>query len=176
MSSPIVSARPWYREPLVWLIIAFPLAAVIGGFATLYLAETSKDGLVVDDYYRKGKEINLVLARDQAAARAGLRGELRLDGASQRVLVDLRTERGALPPTLTLRWLHATRAGYDRTQALERGADGRYQTAFPELVPGHWYVQLEAADWRLQGSLRAPEETRLTLAPVIPFASPADAP
>ena len=165
--------RPWYREPLVWLIIAFPLTSVIAGFTTLYLAESTKDGLVVDDYYRKGKEINMLLARDQAAARAGLRAELHLDGARQRVILDLQVDRIAPPALLTLRWLHATRAGFDRTQELHRGADGRYQATFPALVPGHWYVQLEAQDWRLQGSLRVPDETRLLLAPVIPVAEPA---
>jgi hypothetical protein len=167
--------RPWYREPLVWLIIAFPLTSVIAGFTTLYLAESTKDGLVVDDYYRKGKEINMLLARDQAAARAGLRGELQLDGARQRVTLDLQADRAELPALLTLRWLHATRAGFDRSQELHRGADGRFQAVFPELVPGHWYVQLEAQDWRLQGSLRVPDETRVQLVPVIPIAAPATA-
>ena len=30
--------RPWYREPMVWLVISIPLAAVIGGLVTLGLA------------------------------------------------------------------------------------------------------------------------------------------
>jgi uncharacterized protein len=73
---------------MVWFIIAIPLTSVFTGFTMLYLAESTKDGMVVDDYYRKGKEINMLLARDQAAARYGLRGELRLDGAGQRVTFD----------------------------------------------------------------------------------------
>jgi hypothetical protein len=158
---------------MVWFIIAIPLTSVFTGFTMLYLAESSKDGMVVDDYYRKGKEINMVLARDQAAARYGLRGGLRLDGAGQRVTFEFEAGRAELPAALRLRWLHATRAGFDRDQALQRGTDGRYQAAFPELVPGHWYVQLEAEDWRLQGSLRVPGETRVQLVPVIPVAAPA---
>lgn len=165
--------RPWYREPMVWFIIAIPLTSVFTGFTMLYLAESSKDGMVVDDYYRKGKEINMVLARDQAAARYGLRGGLRLDGTGQRVTFEFEAGRAELPASLRLRWLHATRAGFDHDQSLQRGADGRYQAAFPELVPGHWYVQLEAEDWRLQGSLRVPGETRVQLVPVIPVAAPA---
>lgn len=31
-------ARPWYREPLVWLIILPPAGAVVGGFITAWLA------------------------------------------------------------------------------------------------------------------------------------------
>lgn len=158
--------RAWYREPLVWLLISFPLTAVIAGFFTLYLAIISKDGLVVDDYYQKGKEINKSLARDHAAGQHGLRAGITLDAAKQQVVVRLVAAKGwPLPDTLNVRWLHATRDGFDRTQTLTRIPDGSYRNAFPELAPGHWYVQIEAQDWRLQGSLRVPAETRLDLKP-----------
>src|SRR4030066_993108 len=158
--------RAWYREPLVWLIIFFPLTAVLAGFFTLYLAIISKDGLVVDDYYQKGKEINMSLARDRAAAQHGLRARVHLDAAKQEVVVQLSAaEDQRLPNRLDLRWLHATRAGFDRKQLLIRSPDGSYRNVFPELAPGHWYVQIEAQDWRLQGSLRVPAEARLDLKP-----------
>jgi hypothetical protein len=166
------TSRAWYREPFVWLIVSFPLIAVIAGFFTLYLAIQSKDGLVVDDYYQKGKEINMSLARDRAAARHGLRAGIALDTAKQTVVVQLSVTRGQpLPEMLNLRWLHATRAGFDRKQLLTRSSDGRYRSAFPELTPGHWYVQIEAQDWRLQGSLRIPGEVHLDLFPM-PVAAP----
>lgn len=41
--------RPWYREPWPWVAIAIPLAAVIMGMTTLYLAVSNPDYLVVDD-------------------------------------------------------------------------------------------------------------------------------
>jgi len=158
--------RAWYREPLVWLIIAFPLAAVIGGIATYIIADRTRDGLVVDDYYKKGKEINLVLARDQAAMRLGLAGRIRLDSKSHQVILELHSRSATrLPDTATLSWLHATRSGFDRVQTLRRSSDGRDHTDLPELAPGHWYVQLEAQDWRIQGELHAPAETRLELRP-----------
>lgn len=167
------TSRAWYREPLVWLIISFPLTAVIAGFYTLYLAIQSKDGLVVDDYYQKGKEINLSLARDRAAAQHGLRASVMFDTAKQNVVIQLSLAGDRHPPdTLDLRWLHATRAGFDRKQLLARSADGGYRSAIPELAPGHWYVQIEAQDWRLQGSLRLPGEVRLELVPMPIPASP----
>ena len=169
------SIRAWYREPLVWLIIAFPLTAVIAGFFTLYLAIVTRDGLVVDDYYQKGKEINRSLARDHAAVQHGLRAGVRLDSARQEVIVQLSEAKGQLlPDRLDLRWLHATRAGFDRKQILVRSPDGIYRGPFPELAPGHWYVQLEAQDWRLQGSLHIPGEVRLELAPALVAGSPAE--
>lgn len=169
------ATRAWYREPLVWLIIAFPLTAVIAGFFTLYLAIISKDGLVVDDYYQKGKEINKSLARDRTAAQHGLRAGVTLDVAKQEVVVQLSAAKGRpLPDGLNVRWLHATRAGFDRTQMLSRSPDGSYRSAFPELAPGHWYVQIEAQDWRLQGSLHVPGAVRLELVPSPAVGPPAE--
>ncbi|HJX18410.1 MAG TPA: FixH family protein [Acidiferrobacterales bacterium] len=171
----MTAIRAWYREPLVWLIISLPLTAVIAGFFTLYLAIISKDGLVVDDYYQKGKEINLSLARDRAAAQHGLRAGVTLDAAKKNVIVQLSAAKDQpLPDRLDLRWLHATRAGFDRTQMLIRSPDGSYRGVFPELAPGHWYVQVEAQDWRLQGSLRIPGEVRLLLVPSPIAAAPAE--
>ena len=39
-------ARPWYRQLWPWLLIVPPMAAVIGGLFTLYLALTRPDALV----------------------------------------------------------------------------------------------------------------------------------
>ena len=46
--------KPWHRQPWVWLLIALPMTAVIGGMVTIYIAVTTSDGLVVDDYYKRG--------------------------------------------------------------------------------------------------------------------------
>jgi hypothetical protein len=162
----MTDTRAGYREPLVWLIISFPLIAVIAGFTTMYLAYKTRDGMVVDDYYQKGKEINRSLARDVAAAQHDLHARLWLDAKSQELTVHLSAAKNQpLPDTLELRWLHATRAGFDRTQVLMRSPDGNYHVAFPALAPGHWYVHIAAQDWRLQGSLRIPGEVRLELIP-----------
>jgi len=44
----------------MWLIIGGPLLVVIASFVTLYLAISRPDP-VIDDYYRKGMEINKTL-------------------------------------------------------------------------------------------------------------------
>lgn len=55
-----LDTKPWWRFGYVWLIIAGPLLVVIASFITLYLAITRPDA-VIDDYYRKGMEINKTL-------------------------------------------------------------------------------------------------------------------
>ena len=72
MSEQATEIRVWYREPFVWMVISFPLAAVIAGTITIYLAIVSFDGLVVDNYYQRGLEINKVLDRESFALANGL--------------------------------------------------------------------------------------------------------
>ena len=93
----------WYREPWVWLLIGLPATAVIGGFITLYLAIISNDGLVVDDYYKQGLEINRILARDKAAATHQLMATVTLDQQQEAVVVNLLADPNcALPGQITL--------------------------------------------------------------------------
>ena len=54
------------------MVIAIPAAAVIAGAVMLVLANATWDGLVADDYYQRGMQINQSLARDSEAARLGL--------------------------------------------------------------------------------------------------------
>lgn len=148
MNEPVQRKIPWHHEPLVWLVIAFPLAAVLGGIATLMLAVRSWDGLVVDDYYKKGLEINKVIARDDAAVAAGFEAELLVD--PDRVTVKLASTHGAsLPAGLKLSFIHATRAGMDRELDLPRDGDGHYSAPMSVLPPGHWHVHIETPEWRL---------------------------
>lgn len=156
----------WYRVPLVWLLIALPLAAVIGGFTTLWLALRSDDGLVVDDYYRRGLEINRTLDRDRAAAKRGVSAEIRLDDARREALISLTLPKLQLPARIRVRLLHATRKGHDRQVTTAPDADGRFRVSLRGLVPGHYYIEVAAEDWRLLGSLRFPGEAQLLLVPV----------
>ncbi len=156
--------RPWYREPLVWMLIAIPAWAVAAGFTTLYLAVDSYDGLVVDDYYQHGKTINRVLARDRAARHYGLQSKIHLDYQNQRIHARMTArELKVLPDRLDLRLLHATRAGKDQDIVLQRTAAQRYEGVLFPLVPGHWYIELAADDWRLTGSLHVPQDHAVRL-------------
>jgi uncharacterized protein len=57
------ASKNWYRNPYVWLIIVGPLTVIVASFITLYLAITHPDE-AIDDYYRKGIEINRTLDAD----------------------------------------------------------------------------------------------------------------
>ena len=162
----MTETRRWYQEPYVWLLISLPMAAVVAGFYTLYLAIISDDGLVADDYYKRGKEINLVLKRDQMAATLGLSANTSFDFDNGKIAVDLRSQPSyQAPGQISLRLLHATRAGYDQSLTVQRLPNGQYFGLYKTLVPGRWYLQLETEDWRLTGQLTMPGENSAELAP-----------
>ncbi len=168
MPTPIDKDTPWYRNATIWLIIAFPLSAVITGFLALYYSIVSDTGLVTSHYYRKGLEINRVLDRDHAAQRHRLTAAFRLDRAGDDIRVRLTSAEPGyrLPHLVRLRLMHATRAGFDAALVLHRTGPGRYAAPLPRLVPGRWYIQMEAADWRLFGSIHYPEQTAVRIRPV----------
>jgi hypothetical protein len=146
-------------------MIALPMTAVIGGMITIYLAVTTSDGLVVDDYYQRGKAINLDLARDDAAARHGLKASLVL-AQGNIARLQLSAIDGTWPNSIRLSLLHPTRAGHDQIVRLQHDGAGHYHADINALGSGHWYVQLEADDWRLSGTLQVPQTTPLIFAPV----------
>ena len=151
-----VAATPWYRDRWPWLLIAPPAAAVAMGIVMVTLALRSDDGLVVDDYYKRGLAINQVLDREARAAALGLQATLSFSPQGDRVRVLL----SAGAPTAmhpTLRLVHPTRAGHDQTVNLAAGAGGVFEGALAPVSPGTWRLVLEDADgsWRLGGDWRS---------------------
>ena len=150
----IVSARKWYREPYVWLVVCFPLLAVIGGVITAWLAVRSDDGLVADDYYNRGLEINKTLARDKAAQLYGLEATVTISEDKNMLQVTLRSNgHFRHPEEITLTFMHPTRAGLDRRVMLKRVSADVYAVKLPGLTANRWYVQMEADDWRILQTL-----------------------
>ena len=167
--STMTDTTPWYRQPLVLMLIFLPASVVVASFITLYLAIRSNDGLVDDDYYQHGLEINRVLDRDHAALRYGLHAKVNLDLHGGQVTVQLaatNSATAATPKRLELKLLYATRAGLDQDLKLVRTPAGHYQGVLPALAPGHWYVQIAAEDWRLSGDLHEPGESVAVLSPI----------
>ena len=163
-----LEARPWYREPWPWIIIAGPASAVVAGMAMLWLAIDSNDGVVIDDYYKEGLAINQVIRRDQAAfdLRYQAQAVLSEDGSQIRLFVA--SAGGApLPEAVRLRLVHSTRAGKDQTKMLTAQAGGWYGASLLPPEAGRWLVTIEdpAKTWRLSGKWQLPAERAVLLEP-----------
>ncbi len=141
---------PWYKEYYVWMIIFFPLLAVIGGIVTTILAVQSDDGLVVDDYYKQGLEINRTLERDKVALDYNLDADIKLDQEREEVSITLTSASGFVYPTnLPVTFLHATRSGLDKEVNMLLTQENIYRGNLSVLTAGKWYVHIQRDDWRL---------------------------
>lgn len=149
------AARPWFREPSLWLVIGLPAAAVIASFVTLGLAIRGSDDVVRDDFRKEGLSIHPDPRRDAAAATLGARAHVAIDGIAGIVVVSLEVSRGTRPGSLLLILSHATRSDLDRLVRLEL-RDGEWRGASGTLPDGHWYAELTPGDraWRLTGEFR----------------------
>jgi len=147
----------WYREPYVWLIIFIPGSTVIACFFTFWLAVTSDDGLVVDDYYKRGLAINRTLERDRFAERYGLQANIEQLRENNSIRVTLSGDIDfGYPDRLLVSFNHATRGGFDQQFSLGQTSEGIYEGVLPVLIPGNWYVQIESDNWRLLQTLPVP--------------------
>jgi hypothetical protein len=57
--------EPWWKFGHVWLVIAGPCIVVVAACVTDFIAASSPDPVLAEDYYRKGVEINKTLAQEK---------------------------------------------------------------------------------------------------------------
>lgn len=149
--------RPWYRNRWPWILMAGPAVVVVAGIVTAWIAVTTSDGLVADDYYKQGLAVNQVLARNDVAAAMQLEARLRL--AAGRIELRLMSRAGAaLPGRVKVTVAHPTRGGEDQKMTMA-GEQGFYAGQMAALGPGRWLVVIEdeANTWRLAGSVQLPD-------------------
>lgn len=144
----------WFRNPMVWLVIFFPSLAVVAGLATVMIAVKTDDGLVVDDYYKKGLEINQVINHDRKARELGLRALVDVNTLSGELLVSLSSEKSTdWPAEVTFKLIHRTRSGEDQTTVLSRVGDSNDYRGYlkPPIIEGRWTIQILSGEiWRLK--------------------------
>ncbi|GAB3246704.1 FixH family protein [Chitinimonas naiadis] len=143
----------WYQQPVVWLFLILLGVTVVACIGLMIIAIKSDDGLVTDDYYKRGNEIGKDIVRDRQAAKLGLSAKLMVsdDGLQARVLL---IPMPAQPNPLTITLSHPTQAGQDLTLSLRPTEDGMYKAKLDGvLAPQRWLVQLDDphGGWRLRG-------------------------
>jgi hypothetical protein len=161
------ASAPWYRHRWPWFLMLAPATALVVGFYSLWLSIKTADALVADDPYREGTLINQDIRRDEAAHRLGLAGTLALSDHQLRVSLQA-GQSAEFPSSLSLQFIHATRAGMDQHLTLQRDTNGEFLGTLPSLPAGRWNVALQdpAGKWRLSGSWQAPQQTLMRLAPL----------
>jgi len=166
MNTMIEKSKPWYREPWPWILMVMPVTAVVAGSFMMWLAISTEDGLVEDDYYKKGLTINQTIERDQAAQSLHIKAQLMVGDDPAHVRLMLQGgQSGTLPQQLRLKVLHPTRAGMDQAVNLTRRGEGYYEGEIKLLGAAKWRLILEDLDkhWRLTGIWQVPRDSSVAL-------------
>lgn len=150
--------KPWYKHFWPWFLMSFPLAAVIAGVVTIIIATRGHDHAVVDDYYKKGLAINRVITQQETAAAMGLTATADYVPATGEVNLNLSSDNIENVESLSLSFVHTTRADYDRHVLLHKNSQGVFRTNITNIQPGRWKLILEPADkqWRLDAHVVLP--------------------
>lgn len=152
-----MTIKPWYREPWPWLLMLGPFVVVCAAIYTAWLAMSTADGLVTDDYYKQGLSVNKTLASSEQATKLGLSVALRITEEGFIFKLSATDAAFVAPPTLAVTLSHPTRAGMDQSQVFQRIGDS-YIGKMRLPKSGHWIVIVadEAHNWRLMGNVVLP--------------------
>lgn len=154
-------AKPWYRYKGPWLIMAGPAIVVVAGITTAMIAIHNADDLVADDYYKRGKVVNMDLKRQVAAETLQLSANLMLGDNLRSLRLQMAGNQQFVPPKqLQLRLIHPTRGEQDQLLQLSLTSDNYYQGEAKTQLYGRWHVSIEdtANQWRLTDTWRLDKE------------------
>ena len=155
---------PFYKNPALWLVVGLPLAAVIVG--TLFIIYSIKydDGDVIDDYYKKGKQINITIERDERAAQNQLSASMAFDKTKKLLNLTLDAKQGFVyPQALSFKFIHRTLSARDIELKLVKQQDGQYFAVLSDLPASHWHLELGTEQWRLKGQIEYPQNANALL-------------
>jgi hypothetical protein len=156
MKNPASSSRaeraslPWYRERWPVLLAAGPLTVVIASLCTAWIAVKSDDGLVAEDYYKRGLLINQKLKQNAPIGPAKLGATIEVaDNGDIRARLEGLPDLTAAPRTIRLKLSQPAQLAPAQIVSLMRDESGDYLGVLAAQAPGRWIVGLESDAWRL---------------------------
>lgn len=152
----------WYKQGWPWALIILPLVVVVACVTTLMVAINNKPDLVAEDYYKKGKAINVDLTRLDNAYRLALKFDLVVEGPKLSLSQTFGEPQTA---ALKLRFIHRTQKIKDFELLLTANGAGVYEHTLDHDLDGKWTIQLESfdANWRIQTVDKFPTEITTSL-------------
>lgn len=163
-----MNPRPWYREPMLALVLGLPFAAVVAGIATLVIAARGP-GDAMDHAVRRVAQVQTTdLAPDREAARQGLGASASIDDTGA-IRLHLRAVVPVPADILVLTLRHVTDPRRDRSANLARLGGTEYAgrlSASRSTGAHNAVLEPEDGNWRLVGRL-ADGDRRLGLQPAL---------
>jgi uncharacterized protein len=155
--------KPWYKQFWPWFVIALPASSVVYSLTAVYIFSQNQVDLVAEDYYKKGKAINVDISRLRVADALKLHATV----AVEENQIAVKFDKGELKsnPNLRVTFTHRTLANQDFTQMVSADLKGSYRFSSPEPLQGPWFIEVEAfdGDWMLQGRVNLPTSDPIAL-------------
>jgi hypothetical protein len=177
LAKPIESnaSGPWWQHRWPWIILFMLSSVILACMVTIYIAVTTRDSLVADDYSKHGRGINQRLEKDQKALSLGVVARLgyaKVNASTSELTIALerpgQEDQGsnnpsiARPPAfLILELSHPTMAQLDRNLVLRRVSENnmRYSIQTEPLAAAYWHASIYSPnkDWRVRSRLEVIE-------------------
>ncbi len=154
----------WYKEPWAWLVFFLPFSAVVAGISTYIIANTDPDTLVVGDYYKKGKAINLEVSKVKLAQKLGIRFALKFEN-NELVIKPNGIEK--VFPKLDISFYHPTQEEKDFHLILTPDGAGSFRHTFEQSVSGKWRVTITSFEghWKIHNTIFLPQTEFIDIIP-----------
>lgn len=161
----IDASTPWYKQFWPWFLIAVPFATLIMGYVLFYLATHTEHSLVVDDYYKEGKAINMSIDRIEEAKRRNIQTSLTIDNGAIALQFDSGVPKDGT--AMKLSFYHVTLKSRDVEVLLSRDAKGIYRAFTEADLSGKWLITLTPFDeaWKIQKNQTLPYSGPFALVP-----------
>lgn len=147
---------PWYKQFWPWFIIFIPAGTVVACITLLVYMSDKGPSMVVDDYYKKGKAINLELSKFNRAKALFIHADLTInDGV---VKVSFTKGDPLNPPALKASFYHTTLKENDLTLMLSPNANGDFSGVTDKLRDDRYTVFIEPinGEWKLKENITLP--------------------
>ncbi|ATC98575.1 MULTISPECIES: FixH family protein [Pseudoalteromonas] len=160
-----MSTTPWYKQFWPWFIIFVPASAVIACITLLFYMSDKGPSMVVDDYYKKGKAINLELSKFDRAKALYLHADLTVSNGV--VTVNFTKGDSLKPAALKVSFYHTTLKDKDVDLMLAPNANGAYSSVTDELLDARYTVFIEpiGGEWKLKENIKLPYDSAFKIKP-----------
>ncbi|MBW3697878.1 hypothetical protein EK599_19525 [Vibrio sp. T187] len=155
--------KPWYKQFWPWFLIALPMTVVVWTVITVTVFTQNSVHLVTEDYYKKGKGINIDLSKIKVSEELGLKASIESESNS----ITIKLDKGELPhfPAIKAMFVHRTLPDRDFTELLTADAKGNYRVTPSQEIQGPWFIEITPhnEEWLIQGRVNFPTETTTDL-------------
>jgi hypothetical protein len=155
----------WYKQFWPWFLIIVPITSMVLSFSMMGLAFNGEDSMVIDDYYKEGRAINLKIQKLQQAKVLNISTKARVFSDYVEVTFISGTPDDSV--ALTLDFFHSTQKFKDFSVVLLRDATGIYRAPLTVDVSGKWHLSLHPFDekWKIQKTVSLPQSNSFDLKP-----------